>query len=115
MLNNAEPRRSNGKRKSKHSATWDRDNLFKDVNLTDIFKQEELEKLLKDPLFSEGKITETVQNLTTSKDNSIGIIRKSNNANLLFNRTNLILKFLKLSIEKLYHYQETSLAKGLDW
>jgi hypothetical protein len=116
---NNEPRLSNGvhKRNSKKSIVWDRDNLFKDVNLKDIFKQEELELLLKDPLFFDGaKITENeIQSLTSSRDNSFDIIKKGNNLHLLFDRTNLILKFLKLSIEKLNHYQETSLAKGLDW
>jgi hypothetical protein len=115
---NNEPRLSNGtKRNSKKSVVWDRDNLFKDVNLKDIFKQEELELLLKDPMFFEGtKITENeIQSLTSSRDNSLDIIRRNNSIHLLFDRTNLIIKFLKLSIEKLNHYHETSLAKGLDW
>jgi hypothetical protein len=114
---NNEPRNSNGKRNSKKSVQWDKDNLFKDVNLKEIFKQEELDLLLKDPLFLEGfKINEKdIQNITNSRESSFEVLKRSNNFHLLFDRTNLILKFLKLSIEKLNHYQETSLAKGLDW
>jgi hypothetical protein len=102
------------KRASKRSFAYDKDTLFKDVNLKDIFGQEELEMLLKEPLFSlNNKITEN--DLPNSRENSFEIIKKTGSLNLLFDRTNLILKFLKLAIEKLNHYHESTLAKGLDW
>jgi hypothetical protein len=107
--------RNSGSRSNRSS--FDKEVIFKDINLKDIFIQEELEFLLKEPEFLEGnKITENnIHSLTSTRHNSIDIIKKTNNLNLLFDRTNLILKFLKLSIDKLYSLKENTLAKGLNW
>jgi hypothetical protein len=93
----------------KKSSVFDKDNLFKDINLKDIFLQEEVDKLLNEPIFNGN-------NNKKDYESSIEILKKNNNnLNLLYDRTNLILKFLKISIEKLYIYNEDILAKGLEW
>ncbi len=94
---------------NRNSATV-QENLFKDINLKDIFRQEEVDSLLKDPFFKD--ITKEHESSTES---SLHIMKKTNNINLLFDRTKLIIKFLKLSIEKLNSYNENTLAKGLEW
>jgi hypothetical protein len=84
--------------------------LFKDISLKDIFKQDEVDSMIKDPFFAD-----ILRGHETSTDSSLRIMKKSNNINLLFDRTKLIIKFLKLSIEKLNSYNENTLARGLEW
>ena len=86
----------------KKNSGFDKDNLFKDINLKDIFLQEEVDKLLNEPIFNGS-------NNKKEFESSIEILKKNNNnVHLLYDRTNLILKFLKVSIEKLYNYNENS-------
>lgn len=104
-----------------------KDLLFKEINLYDIFLQDEVEGLLRDPSFNSKLIEEKEEGHTdysngyNDNQTSCFDVRKrsssasSSNSNLLYNRNSLILKFLKLSIEKLKQHKDHTLAKGLEW
>ena len=94
----------------KKSSIFDKENIFKDIDLKDILGQDEVDSLLKDPNFNDGKKIDV-----NSTESSLDILKKAGSMNLLFDRTKLIIKFIKLSIMKLYSYNETTLAKGLEW
>ena len=83
---------------------YDKESLFKDIDLKDIFPGEEIDSIVKELALQDNK-----------GDSSIEIIKKNHNMSLLYDRTKLILKFLKLSIDKFYSYNENILAKGLEW
>mgnify|MGYP000476403561 CR=1 FL=1 len=84
---------------------YDKDSLFKDIDLKEIFPGEEVESIMNELSINENK----------NGDSSFGIIKKNQNISLLYDRTKLILKFLKLSIDKLDSYNENILARGLEW
>jgi hypothetical protein len=94
----------------KKSSIYDKENIFKDIDLKDIFGQDEVDSLLKDPNFNDVKKVDV-----NSTESSLDILKKSGSMNLLYDRTRLIIKFLKLSIMKLNSYNENTLAKGLEW
>ncbi len=88
-------------------------NLFKDINLTgkysfylEIFNEEEIENFFKEIVKSEA-----TDNISPRKSFS----EKNKILSVLANRQLFILKILKLSISKLKSYDETLLAKGLEW
>jgi hypothetical protein len=83
---------------------YDKESLFKDIDLKEIFPEEEMDDIMNELYLNENK-----------NESSIDIIKKSHNMNLLYDRTKLILKFLKLSIDKLDSYNENILARGLEW
>jgi hypothetical protein len=84
---------------------YDKESLFKDIDLKEIFPGEEIESIINELSINENK----------NEDSSFGIIKKNQSINLLYDRTELILKFLKLSIDKLDSYNENILARGLEW
>ena len=94
----------------KKSSVFDKENIFKDIDLKDIFGQDEVDNLLKDPNFTDAKKGDV-----NSTESSLNILKKAGSMNLLYDRTKLIIKFLKLSIMKLNSYNEHTLAKGLEW
>jgi hypothetical protein len=73
---------------------------------TEIFNEEEIENF-----FKEIVRTEANENLQQRKSFS----EKNKILSVLVNRQLFILKILKLSIAKLKSYDETLLAKGLEW
>ncbi len=83
---------------------YDKESLFKDIDLKEIFPGEEIDDIMNQLSLNEK-----------NPESSLDIIKKNHNMSLLYDRTKLILKFLKLSIDKLESYNENILARGLEW
>lgn len=114
-------------------------NIFNEIHLHDIFSEEEVEKLMKESVFSNYPIMEENEEdeegsrninklgsnicmgltnnmrLEESKEYKGQLKNKSKIKQSNFDRLGLILKFLQLSIEKLNKHKEITTAKGLEW
>lgn len=98
--------------KEKQAKSFFDDNILKEINLTDIFTQEEAEAILNENTFKCP--------IRVDKDSSTEFLidlsrRKSKSSMFMFDRMNLIMKLLQLSINKLKAYKEDISAKGLEW
>lgn len=88
-------------------------NIFKEINLADILRGEEIESFLKES-HANGNTTyrdDFDEDETTPRKNS----GRAKGSNYQFERVSLILRFINLSIKKLATYEETVLVKGLEW
>jgi hypothetical protein len=105
--------------KKKNSTTgsiFNNDNqyLFREINLQEIFSSETVDNLLNDPMFYMNKNN----SLTPFSDDSQEYddeISKSLKSNTLYERNSLILKFLRVAIDKLNMFNQQHIAKGLEW
>jgi hypothetical protein len=87
-------------------------NIFNEVNLKNIFSNEEIETLIKEP----GFLNDEKENSILNSDNNISDNEDKKKKKLLnCNRMTLIVKFLNTSIKKLKNSNENIIAKGLEW
>lgn len=85
--------------------------IFKEINLTDILDSEEIEEFLK-----EGNLNEDGSDFLLTRKKTGSLSRKENSQlNYHFDRTSLIIKFLKITISKLKSLKQTMFSKGLEW
>jgi hypothetical protein len=96
------------------TSTFDQMIIFKEMSLLDIFKSEEVEKLLKEPIFKMEDEVNTPSISCSFRRKALTPTQTHENS-LMFDRMSLILKLLQLSIDKLNKAKEDTVAKGLEW
>jgi hypothetical protein len=93
----------------------DQMNIFNQINLNYLFTNEEIEKLMTEPIFG-SKTVKVEEREEEGKSQTLSDEDKAKNKNKYsFDRMTLILKFLQISIEKLDIHKENTIAKGLEW
>lgn len=98
-------------------------NIFNEINLYDIFGNEEVERLMKESAFINCRVIdekeEDLYSSYYSGDTDIIVNEESKRHKKkplkMFDRMALILKFLQTAIDKLNKYKENTVAKGLEW
>ena len=89
-------------------------NIYNEINLYDIFNNEEVDKLLKETIFGNVEIIdEKDEDLFTEIPN--GEEKETRKKLSLFDRMSLIQKLLQLSVDKLNKHKEHTIAKGIEW
>jgi hypothetical protein len=87
-------------------------NIFNEVNLKNIFLNEEIEILLKEPDF----VNDEKENSTNASDShTLENEEKKKRKIINCNRMTLIVKLLNISINKLKEFNQNTIAKGLEW
>jgi hypothetical protein len=87
-------------------------NIFNEVNLKNIFSNEEIDTLIKEL----GFMNDEKENSCLNSDNHFSDNENKKKKKLLnCNRMTLIVKFLNTSIEKLKNSNDNIIAKGLEW
>lgn len=85
--------------------------IFKEINLSDILNQNEIDEFILESNDNEDNLDFV---LTRRKTGSL-TKRENNQLNYHFDRTTLIIKFLKISINKFIKEKLTTFSKGLEW